>query len=274
MSDAAIDGSPLPSGQPSGVRIAVVDYGAANLLSITRALEAVGAAVTITSAPDEIAQAAGVVLPGVGAAGAAMANLRTSGVDEALRTVAGQGRPLLGLCLGMQLFFETLEEDDARGLGILPGAVRLLPPGRKIPHMGWNALAWTPGAPGGELFSGLEPGIYAYFVHSYACIPADPLAALAWTDYGVPVLAAVTVPRPFKAGSAIQAPHLWGLQFHPEKSGASGLRMLANWVAFVRDGTVATSGVGATDVPQTSSGGRPGRLRGTVPTGEREERTR
>jgi glutamine amidotransferase len=235
-----------------------VDYGAANLLSITRALEAVGAAVTITSVPDEIAQAEGIVLPGVGAAGAAMANLRASGADGALRRVAEQGRPLLGLCLGMQLLFERLEEDDARGLGILAGGVRLLPPGRKIPHMGWNALTWTPGAPGTELFAGLEVGIYAYFVHSYACVPADPAAALAWTDYGVPVLAAVTAPQPIWAGSAMQTPRrLWGLQFHPEKSGAAGLRMLANWVALVRDGREAPVGVGATDVPQTSSSGRP-----------------
>jgi glutamine amidotransferase len=227
------------------VRIAVVDYGAANLLSITRALEAVGATVTITSTPDEIARAEGVVLPGVGAAGAAMANLRASGAGEALRGVVAQGRPLLGLCLGMQLFFEHLEEDGARGLGILAGKVRLLPSGRKIPHMGWNAIAWTPGAPGTELFSGLEPGIYAYFVHSYACVPADPAAALAWADYGVPVLATVTVPRPFKAGSATHEPRLWGLQFHPEKSGAAGLRMLANWVGMVQSGRTPDAAIGA-----------------------------
>jgi glutamine amidotransferase len=215
--------------------------------------------VTITSAPDEIARAAGVVLPGVGAAGAAMANLRASGADAALRSVAARGRPLLGLCLGMQLFFEVLEEDDARGLGILPGAVRLLPPGRKIPHMGWNALAWTPDAPGVALFSGLEPGIYAYFVHSYACDPVDSAAALAWTDYGIPVLAAVQSP--------VQGPHLWGLQFHPEKSGAAGLRMLTNWVSLVRDGTVAPFGVAA-------SGGRPRHLSNMLSAGGSEEHAR
>ncbi len=266
MSDSSVGGFLLPAGEGPGVRIAIVDYGAANLLNITRALEAVGAAVTITNAPEQIARAEGVVLPGVGAAGAAMANLRASGANEALRTVAAQGRPLLGLCLGMQLFFDRLEEDDARGLGILAGEVPLLPPGRKIPHMGWNALTWVPSAPGTELFAGLQPGIYAYFVHSYSCVPADLTAALAWADYGVPVLAAVTMPRPFKAGSATHPPRLWGLQFHPEKSGAAGLRILANWVALVRGGTAADDRstasnryppVGATDVPQTSSGGHP-----------------
>ncbi len=255
MSDSTPTSFPLLTGEGPRVRIAVVDYGAANLLSITRALEAVGATVTVTDTPEQIVAAHGVVLPGVGAAGAARASLRASGSDEALRQVAAEGRPLLGLCLGMQLLFEQLEEDDAQGLEILPGAARRLPAGRKIPHMGWNAITWTTGAPGTELFAGLEPGIYAYFVHSYVCVPANPSAALAWTEYGVPVLAAVTAPQPFKAGSAIREPRLWGLQFHPEKSGAAGLRMLANWVALVRQATAAAAGVGA-------SGGRPTRGKG------------
>ncbi len=201
--------------------IVVVDYGAANLLSITRALEASGASVTVSGAPEAIEGAAGIVLPGVGAAGAAMAALRASGADLALRRVAAAGRPLLGVCLGMQLFFERLAEDDAAGLGFLPGAVPLLPAGRKIPHMGWNALTWTPGAPGTELFAGLEPGVYAYFVHSYQCVPTHPDDAVAWTEYGGPICAAVA------------RPGLWGVQFHPEKSGTAGLRLLANWLALV-----------------------------------------
>ena len=202
--------------------IAVVDYGAANLLSITRSLEACGAAVTVTSAPGVIVEAEGVVLPGVGAAGAAMQRLRASGADAALREVAASGKLLLGLCLGMQLFFERLAEDGATGLGILPGEVPLLPPGRKIPHMGWNALEWTPGAPGTELFAGLTPGAYVYFVHSYYCVPVQPAHAVAWTEYaGLPICAAVT------------SGNVYGLQFHPEKSSTTGLTMLASWLALV-----------------------------------------
>jgi imidazole glycerol-phosphate synthase subunit HisH len=205
--------------------IAIVDYGAANLLSITRALEACGASVTVTSEPEVIAAAAGVVLPGVGAAGAAMERLRARGMDAALRDVAASGRPLLGLCLGMQLFFDQLAEDGETGLGVLAGAVPVLPPGRKIPHMGWNTVEWTPDVPGTELFSSLTPGAYGYFVHSYHCVPADRAQAVAWTEYeGQPICAGVA------------ASNVYGLQFHPEKSGAVGIRMLQNWLALVGTG--------------------------------------
>ena len=204
--------------------IVVVDYGAANLLSITRALEAVGASVTISGDPEVIAAAEGIVLPGVGAAGSAMDALRASNADRALCAAAAQRRPLLGVCLGMQLFFERLAEDGATGLGLLRGESPKLPAGHKIPHMGWNSLTWTPDAPGTKLFSGLEPGIYGYFVHSYHCIPADEACAIAWTDYGGPICAAVA------QGS------VWGVQFHPEKSGTAGRRMLANWLEQVRAG--------------------------------------
>ena len=202
--------------------IAIVDYGAANLLSITRALEACGGSVMVTSEPEVIVSAEGVVLPGVGAAGTAMGRLRASGADGALREVASTGRPLLGLCLGMQLFFEQLEEDNATGLGILAGKVPLLPSGRKIPHMGWNALTWEPDAPGVKLFRDLTPGVYTYFVHSYHCAPALPEQAIAWTEYeGLPICAAVA------------SGNVYGLQFHPEKSDTPGLKMLSNWLARV-----------------------------------------
>lgn len=204
-------------------QIVVVDYGAANLLSITRALEAVGARVTISGNAAVIAAADGVVLPGVGAAGSSLAVMRASRVDAVLRALATAGRPILGVCLGMQLFFERLAEDDSEGLGLLPGAVPLLPPGQKIPQMGWNSLTWTPDAPGTQMFAGLEQGTYAYFVHSYHCVPQAPDDAVAWTEYGGPVCAAV-------ARGAI-----WGTQFHPEKSGAPGLRLLANWLAAVTE---------------------------------------
>ena len=210
--------------------IVVVDYGAANLLSITRALEAAGASITISGDPHSIAAAEGVVLPGVGAAGSAMDALRASGADQALRDVAADGRPLLGVCLGMQLFFERLAEDSATGLGLLRGASPLLSPGQKIPHMGWNSLSWTPGAPGTDLFAGLEPGAYVYFVHSYHCVPDDPSCTIAQTEYGEPICAAVAQGR------------IWGVQFHPEKSGAAGRQMLANWLEQVHAGarTLAT----------------------------------
>jgi glutamine amidotransferase len=211
--------------------IAIVDYGAANLLSISRALAAVGADTTVTSQPEAIAAAEAVVLPGVGAAGAALERLRASGADRALRETVVAGRPLLGLCLGMQLLFDHLAEDDAAGLDILPGTVPLLPRGDwKIPHMGWNTLTWRSGAPGTALFAGLEPGVAVYFVHSYHCVPAHPAHAIAFTDHGGPVCAAV-------AAGAVN-----GLQFHPEKSGTAGLRILANWLALARAGRRAPAG--------------------------------
>lgn len=205
--------------------IVVVDYGAANLVSITRALEAGGAPVVISGEPEAIAAAEGIVLPGVGAAGSAMDMLRASGADRALRDAAEQGVPLLGVCLGMQLFFERMAEDSAIGLGLLRGESPMLSSGQKIPHMGWNSLSWIPGAPGTELFAGLEPGTYGYFVHSYHCVPQDESITVAWTEYGEPIRAAVVQGR------------IWGVQFHPEKSGAAGRRMLANWLEQVRAGT-------------------------------------
>jgi len=147
--------------------IAVVDYGAANLLSITRALESHGARVLVTHDPVTALAADGVVLPGVGAAGSAMAALHASGMDTALREVVSRGTPMLGLCLGLQLLFEHLAEDDVEGLGLLAGDVPRLPAGRKVPHMGWNDLQWMAGTPGTELFAGLAPGCSVYFVHSY-----------------------------------------------------------------------------------------------------------
>ncbi len=204
--------------------IVVVDYGAANLLSITRALEAAGAVVAVSDAPERIAAAEALVLPGVGAAGAAMRRMRASGVDSALREYVAAGRPLLGICLGMQLLFERLEEDDCEGLGLLEGAVPLLRGVPKVPHMGWNSLEWQPQALpplARSVFASVTPGWQAYFVHSYSCRPTNPAQALVWTDYGGPICAAV--------GQGA----LLGVQFHPEKSGAAGVGLLRGWVAAV-----------------------------------------
>ncbi len=204
--------------------IVVVDYGAANLLSITRALEAAGASVEVSASPERIASAQAVVLPGVGAAGAAMNTRRASGVDVALRETISAGRPLLGVCLGMQLLFERLEEDDCAGLGALAGDVRRLRDAPKVPHIGWNSLEWDPSTLpplAREVFAAPPPGWQAYFVHSYACVPADPRVAVAWTDYGGPICAAVCLDSTL------------GVQFHPEKSGQMGVELLRRWVAWV-----------------------------------------
>ncbi|HEX8983441.1 MAG TPA: imidazole glycerol phosphate synthase subunit HisH [Ktedonobacterales bacterium] len=214
--------------------IVVVDYGAANLLSITRALEAAGASVEVSASPVRIASAQAVVLPGVGAAGAAMNTMRTSGVDMALREAISAGRPLLGICLGMQLLFERLEEDNSPGLGALAGEVRRLRDAPKVPHIGWNSLEWEPSsAPplAREVFAAAAPGWPAYFVHSYACVPADPSVAVAWTDYGGPICAAVC------------RDSMLGVQFHPEKSGQTGVALLRQWVAWVASRTPREVGI-------------------------------
>jgi imidazole glycerol-phosphate synthase subunit HisH len=208
--------------------IVVVDYGAANLLSITRALEAAGASVEVSADPERIRAAQAVVLPGVGAAGAAMNALRASGVDAALRATIASERPLLGVCLGMQLLFERLEEGDCLGLSVLAGSVTRLRSAPKVPHIGWNSLEWDPTllAPlARTVFAGVPPGWQAYFVHSYACAPDNPSDAVAWTDYGGPICAAAC------RGATL------GVQFHPEKSGRAGVGLLGAWVAWALTST-------------------------------------
>jgi len=209
-----------------GTRVAVVDYGAGNLLSLMRALVAIGARPAIVTTRDELralARTRGgvdvVALPGVGAAGAAMAALTASGLADELR---GRRWPLLGVCLGMQLLYEWLEEGDCAGLGLLPGVVRRLQAraGYKVPHMGWNRVTW---AGDSALFGALVNPAY-YFVHSYVCIPPTDAgeARYAWTDYGEPICAAVWTP-----GTV-------GVQFHPEKSGEVGLATLGRALAMLR----------------------------------------
>ena len=200
--------------------IAVVDYGASNLTSIVRGLERAGAAVHVARTPAEMAGAAGLVLPGVGAAGAAMQGLRTRGLDAPLRAAIAGGTPYLGVCLGMQLLLGPQEEDDEQGLGIVAGRVCRLRD-VKVPHMGWNTVeaAATPGSEGP--LAGLPPNPYAYFVHSYY-VELEPEAA-AWavgtTLYGERFV------------SALARGNVWGTQFHPEKSGAVGAQVLHNFVA-------------------------------------------
>ncbi|MEE3275370.1 MAG: imidazole glycerol phosphate synthase subunit HisH [Actinomycetota bacterium] len=199
--------------------VAVLDYGIGNLRSAQKALERVGAEALLTSDPAEIAAAAGVVLPGVGAFGRCVEALDESGLFDiaaaAAREAVGGGRPFLGICVGLQMLHEGSEESpNATGLGILPGEVALLPGDVKRPQMQWNRLEQTAGHP---LFEGLDGDAWVYFVHSYAP-PVGP-STIATCDYGGPVCAA-------EAHGA-----LWATQFHPEKSGEAGLVVLGNFVA-------------------------------------------
>ena len=196
--------------------IAIVDYGLGNLASVHNAFAKVGAPVERTSDPEVIRRADGVVLPGVGAASAGMDRLRARGLDDVVVEVARSGRPLLGLCLGMQLLFERSEEGEASCLGLLPGNVRLMQVDLKVPHIGWNQVDTGAGL---ALWQGLPPDPYFYFVHSYVCVPADPALSAGETEYGAAFCSAVV------AGS------IWGVQFHPERSGRSGLQLIRNFVS-------------------------------------------
>jgi len=201
------------------VSIVVIDYGAGNLRSIRRALEAAGARVSISSDAHQICQADGVVFPGVGAAGAAMNRLHELGLVDVVGEVVADGRPFLGICLGMQLLFEHQEEGDTRGLGLLRGGVQSLGSAVKVPQIGWNRVRWVQDAAGS--LPGQEDDFY--FVHSYIAEPQHPADIVAVTHYGD------IFP------SIVRHEHVWGTQFHPEKSGPAGLRLVAGWVDEVRE---------------------------------------
>ena len=193
-------------------RIAVVDHGAGNLVSVAQGLRRAGAEVTISAHPADLGEPDGIVLPGVGATGAAMARLRDAGLVEPLRRWEG---PLLGICVGMQLLFERSAEDDGVScLGLIGGEVRRLDGAPLLPHIGWNDVAAT----ADPLFDGVASPTF-YFVHSFAPEPEDPAVVIGTTDYGGPFVSAV------RAGSRL------GVQFHPERSGSAGLAVLANFVA-------------------------------------------
>jgi glutamine amidotransferase len=199
--------------------IGVCDYGVGNLRSVERALRASGAETLISAEPERIAACDGVVLPGVGAFGIAARALRDGGLGAAVREMASARRPVLGICLGHQLLFESSAEGpEVPGLALLDGHVGRLAPsdGRKVPHMGWNTLTTVAGE--SRLLAGTAPGSYMYFVHSFAAMPVQADVA-ATTDYGEPFAAAV------------EHDNVMGTQFHPEKSGAGGLRIYANFVA-------------------------------------------
>ena len=200
------------------VDIAVIDYGAGNLRSIRRALEAAGAAVTVTADAATVLAADAVVFPGVGAAGAAMQRLHDLDLISPIHDVVARERPFLGICLGMQLLFEEQEEGSTRGLGLLKGRVRSLSSEVKVPQIGWNRTLWVQDGAGSRAG---ESGDF-YFVHSYIAEPENPDDILAVSRYG----------EVFP--SIVRHGHIWGTQFHPEKSGAAGLQMVGGWVDDVR----------------------------------------
>ncbi|MDH4115803.1 MAG: imidazole glycerol phosphate synthase subunit HisH [Acidimicrobiia bacterium] len=199
-------------------RIAVIDHGAGNLVSIARGLERAGAIAVVCETPEEIEGADGIVLPGVGATASVMAGIRVAGFESPLRQTT---RPVLGICVGMQVLFETSEEDGAACLGLIEGTVRKLENPPRLPHIGWNDLDLVRDDP---LFAGLSDRPVVYFVHSYAPEPLDPAVIVARSSYE----------SPFPA--VVRKGHVVGTQFHPERSGETGLGMLAN---FVRECSIA-----------------------------------
>jgi glutamine amidotransferase len=200
--------------------VTVVDYGVGNLFSIARSIEKAGGEARLSADPDEVAGAERLLLPGVGAFGACAAQLASAGMAGPVKAFAATGRPFLGICVGMQLLFDrSFEFGEHAGLGLIPGSVEAIPSdGRKVPHIGWNALlpSQVRGGWAGTIFEALRPGeASAYFVHSFAGHAADPADVLSVVDYaGAEVCAAV------------QRGNICGVQFHPEKSGPVGLALL------------------------------------------------
>ena len=205
---------------PDALRVAVVDYDAGNTLSVTRALEKVGARVELTPDPDRVLAADALVLPGVGAFGDCMGKLRERGMDEACGEAFRRGTPFLGVCVALQVVFEGSEETPGvEGLGLMPGrVVRFGGDGLKVPHMGWNELSLVRGHP---VLDGLD-GEAFYFVHSYYPEPGEAGDFLGETEYGV------------RFCSAAGRENLVAVQFHPEKSSTSGLRLYENFLTWAR----------------------------------------
>lgn len=197
--------------------VAVLDYGIGNLHSAQKAIAKMGADARLTDDAELIAAADGVVLPGVGAFGACMDALRESGLEQPALDAVASGRPFLGICVGMQMLFSGSEEDpDATGLGVIPGTIRWIPPGVKRPQMQWNQLTLTHDAD--PMFRQLGDHPWVYFVHSLHGVPEDPGTVAATCEYGV------------ELNAAFRRLNVFATQFHPEKSGAAGLQLLANFV--------------------------------------------
>jgi glutamine amidotransferase len=198
--------------------IAIVDYDAGNIKSVEKALQFLGQEPVVTRDKETLLQAEKVIVPGVGAFGDAMGKMHQYGLVEVLREIAAKGTPLLGICLGLQLFFESSEETPGvEGLGLLPGKIVRIPDkeGFKIPHMGWNSIQINPAS---RLLKGIEEGAYVYFVHSYYLQAENETDVAATTDYVVNIHAAA------------EHENIFATQFHPEKSGEIGLQILKNFI--------------------------------------------
>lgn len=198
-------------------KIAIIDYGMGNIRSVMNALEEIGASGELVHDPDLVANYDKVILPGVGAFKEAIEHLKSSAMDQALHAFVGTGRDLLGICLGMQLICQNSNEDgEHEGLGWVDARVRAFSPDRglKVPHMGWNSINFTKDSP---IFEGLETGLDAYFVHGYRVEAETHDATLATTEYGEDFICIV------------QNENVYGMQFHPEKSQATGLKLLQNF---------------------------------------------
>jgi len=196
--------------------VVIVDYGAGNLRSVARAVAHVGHEPSVTSDPRDLAGADALIVPGVGAAADTMRNLRAGGMVEPVGEYIASGRPFFGVCMGQQALLSVSEEGgEHECLGIIPGRVKKLPGGQKVPHMGWNNVRQTRPH---RIFEGIPDGSYFYFVHSYYPEPADPAVVIGETDYGVTF------------ASVLARDNIVATQFHPEKSGEMGLRMYANFL--------------------------------------------
>ena len=202
--------------------IAIIDYGAGNLRSVANAVAKLGYRPEVTDRPSDVLDAAAVIFPGVGAAGDTMRNLVESGIAEVIRRLISEGRPLFAVCVGMQVLFSGTEEGGWHEcLGVVPGTIRRLPQGLKIPHIGWNQVKQGAAHP---VFEGIPDGADFYCVHSYYADPEDGSAVAGTTEYGVSMC------------SVLARDKLVATQFHPEKSGENGLRMYANFLKMALDG--------------------------------------
>jgi glutamine amidotransferase len=200
--------------------IGIIDYGMGNLRSVQKALEALGYEAFISSDKEELSRAKGLILPGVGAFPDAMKNLKSSGLDLLVKEYAEENKPVLGICLGMQLLFDvSYEVCECKGLGLINGRVLKLDESLKIPHMGWNDLALAENCP---LLEGVEEGNFVYFVHSYYVEMGNGKDLNAYTNYGV------------KVPAIVSRGNVFGAQFHPEKSGSTGMQILKNFGELVK----------------------------------------
>lgn len=200
--------------------IAIVDYGMGNLRSVENALDFLGIQSIITSDKETILNSDGIILPGVGAFPDAIDNIKEAGLDKVLKEAVNKGKPLLGICLGMQLLFEESDEVKlSKGLGFLKGRIEKLNIDLKVPHMGWNSLNMEKESP---ILNGIKKGSHVYFVHSYYAVTGEEGILNAYADYGV------------KVPGIVSKGNVYGIQFHPEKSGEIGLRMLKNFGEMIK----------------------------------------